>query len=103
MDMYNSKLFVILQYFDKYEQNWCWKYIQLFYFNRSEELFILYEAFFKIINSSKKNGGLDKIYLWLLFQLDKFYDDVWFWKYCLDLLKLVEGYFGQEIYEKCDF
>jgi len=102
MDMYNSKLFAILQHFDKYEQNRCRKYIQSPYFNRSEELLTLYEAFLKTINSSKKNGGLDKTYLWSLLQPDKPYDDVRFRKYCSDLLKLVEGYLGQEIYEKRD-
>ncbi len=102
MDMYNSKLFAILQHFDKYEQNRCRKYIQSPYFNRSEELLTLYEAFLKAINSSKKNGGLDKTYLWSLLQPDKAYDDVRFRKYCSDLLKLVEGYLGQEIYEKRD-
>jgi hypothetical protein len=102
MDMYNSKLFAILQHFDKYEQNRCRKYIQSPYFNRSEELLTLYEAFIKAINSSKKNGGLDKPYLWSLLQPDLPYDDVRFRKYCSDLLKLVEGYLGQEIYEKSD-
>lgn len=100
MDMYNSKLFAILMHFDKYEQNRCRKYIQSPYFNRSEELLTLYEAFLKAINSSKKNGGLDKTYLWSLLQPDKPYDDVRFRKYCSDLLKLVEGYLSQQIYEK---
>ncbi|MCI4647722.1 hypothetical protein, partial [Phaeodactylibacter sp.] len=97
--MYNSKLFAILQHFDKYEQNRCRKYIQSPYFNRSEELLTLYEAFLKAINRSKKNGGLDKTYLWSILQPDKPYDDVRFRKYCSDLLKLVEGYLGQEVYE----
>ncbi len=97
--MYNSKLFAILMHFDKYEQNRCRKYIQSPYFNRSEELLTLYEAFLKAVNSSKKNGGLDKTYLWSLLQPDKPYDDVRFRKYCSDLLKLVEGYLGQEVYE----
>lgn len=97
--MYNSKLFAILQHFDKYEQNRCRKYILSPYFNRSEELLTLYEAFLKSINSSKQNGGLDKPYLWSLLQPEKPYDDVRFRKYCSDLLKLVEGYLSQEIYE----
>lgn len=98
-DMYNSKLFAILQHFDKYEQNRCRKYIQSPYFNRSEELLTLYEAFLKVINGSKQNGGLDKPFLWSLLQPEQPYDDVRFRKYSSDLLKLIEGYLSQEIYE----
>ena len=45
--MYNSKLFAILEQFDKYEQNRCRKYIQSPYFNRSEQLEQLYERLLK--------------------------------------------------------
>ncbi len=98
--MYNSKLFSILQHFDKYEQNRCRKYIQSPYFNRSEELLTLYEAFLRVINGGERNGGLDKHHLWSLLQPGKDFDDVRFRKYCSDLLKLIEGYLAQEIYEK---
>lgn len=98
--MYNSKLFAILQHFDKYEQNRCRKYIQSPYFNRSEELLTLYESFIRVINGGKRNGGLDKHHLWSLLQPGKDFDDVRFRKYCSDLLKLIEGYLAQEVYER---
>ncbi|MCO6479461.1 MAG: hypothetical protein J5I94_22695 [Phaeodactylibacter sp.] len=96
--MYNSKLYTILEHFDKYEQNRCRKYIQSPYFNRSEELVELFEALISAING--ENGvSLEKEYIWKKLQPGKDYDDVRFRKYCSDLLKLVEGYLGQQVYE----
>lgn len=96
--MYNSKLYTILQHFDKYEQNRCRKYIQSPYFNRSEELFNLFEIFIKDINRPKPRS-LEREEIWKKLQSKKKYDDVRFRKYCSDLLKLVEGFLAQEIYE----
>ncbi|MCO6491799.1 MAG: hypothetical protein J5I98_25515 [Phaeodactylibacter sp.] len=96
--MYNSKLYAILEHFDKYEQNRCRKYIQSPYFNRSEELVELFEVLISAING--ENGvNLEKEYVWQKIQADKEYDDVRFRKYCSDLLKLIEGYLAQQIYE----
>lgn len=96
--MYNSKLYAILQHFDKYEQNRCRKYLQSPYFNRSEELVTLFEIFIKNINKGS-NKGLERETIWKKLQTTKPYDDVRFRKYCSDLLKLIEGYLAQEIYE----
>ena len=95
--MYNSKLYTILQHFDKYEQNRCRKYVQSPYFNRSEELIFLFEIFIKDINRAKPRSiGREEI--WKKLQPKKKYDDVRFRKYCSDLLKLVEGFLAQEFY-----
>ena len=99
--MYNSKLYTILQHFDKYEQNRCRKYIQSPYFNRSEELLKLFEILVKDINSNKPKG-FEKEKMWKKMQAGKKYDDVRFRKYCSDLLKLIEGFLAQEIYENND-
>ena len=97
--MYNSKLYAILEHFDKYEQNRCRKYIQSPYFNRSEELVELFDRQVGAIN--RDNGiNLEKEYLWKKIQPGKGYDDVRFRKYCSDLLKLVEGYLAQQAYER---
>ena len=53
--MYNSKLYTILEHFDKYEQNRCRKYIQSPYFNRSEELVELFDRLVSAIN--RENGA----------------------------------------------
>lgn len=97
--MYNSKLYNILENFDKYEQNRCRKYIQSPYFNRSPQLMELYEQLVKEVNATQKTG-LSKEQLWNTLQPDKPYDDVRFRKYCSDLLKLVEGYLAQEELEE---
>lgn len=97
--MYKSKLYLILQHFDKYEQNRCRKYLQSPYFNRSQELMQLYEALIAEVNGDVR-GTLDKEQLWADLQPGKAYDDVRFRKYCSDLLKLVEGYLAQEVYEQ---
>lgn len=96
--MDNSKLYTILNHFDKYEQNRCRKYIQSPYFNRSEELMTLYDLFVEALNKNN-NAALEKAAIWQHLQADKPYDDTRFRKYCSDLLKLVEGYLGQEAYE----
>ncbi|MCB9275827.1 MAG: hypothetical protein H6564_17405 [Lewinellaceae bacterium] len=96
--MYNSKLYSILEHFDKYEQNRCRKYIQSPYFNRSDELMALFEIFLDAINNKDPNI-LEKDRIWEGIQPDKPYDDVRFRKYCSDLLKLVEGFLAQQTYE----
>ncbi len=96
--MYNSKLYTILEHFDKYEQNRCRKYIQSPYFNRSEELVKLFEILAAAING-ENGANLEKEYVWSSIQPGKEYDDVRFRKYCSDLLKLVEGYLSQQTFE----
>lgn len=96
--MYNSKLYSILEHFNKYEQNRCRKYIQSPYFNKALELIDLYEIFIKRINSTSQRPFTKEI-IWKKLVPKKAFDDVRFRKFCSDLLKLVEGYLGQEVYE----
>lgn len=97
--MKNSKLYSILEHFDKYEQNRCRKYISSPYFNKNKDLSSLYEILIKHINS-KSEKELTKEVIWKKLQANKKFDDVRFRKYFSDLLKLIEGFLAQQIYEE---
>ena len=51
--MHNSKIYSILEHFDKYEQNRLRKYINSPYFNKNQALIQLFEIFIDHINSEK--------------------------------------------------
>lgn len=97
--MYKSKLYSILEHFNKYEQNRFRKYVSSPYFNKNETLVDLYEILIDEINT-KKQVGITKESLWKRLIPDKGYDDVRFRKHCSDLLKHVEGYLAQQIYDE---
>ncbi len=97
------KLYTILQSFDKIELNRVEKYINSPYFNKSKHLIQLFELLVKHIES-KKSGDLDnetaRGKVWKkLFGSDP-YDDVRYRKLNSDLLKLVEGYLAQQVYDE---
>lgn len=97
--MQNSKLYSILEYFDKYEQNRLRKFLISPYFNRNETLVQLFDLLTDQINA-KKETELPKEEVWsLLYPIAKF-DDVLFRKHCSDLLKLIENYLAQQVYEE---
>ena len=103
--MYNSKLYSILEHFDKYEQNRFRKYLHSPYFNRNENLINLFEVLIKQMN--KKNGQLnghsgmpEKESIWKKLEPGKPFNDIRFRKYLSDLLKLVESFLAQQIYEE---
>ncbi len=96
--MRNSKLYWILEHFDKYEQNRLRKFLQSPYFNKSQAIMQLFEVLIKDIQSEKKED-FSKEKIWVQLSLDSAYDDVRFRKYCSDLLKLIENYLAQQIYE----
>lgn len=102
--MRNSKLYSILEHFDKYEQNRCRKYINSPYFNKDENQSILFDFLIQDINKHCLNGGpkkeMDKEKIWNKLKISYKYDDVRFRKYCSDLLKLVEGFLSQKIFEE---
>ena len=96
--MHNSKLYSILEHFDKYEQNRCRKYIQSPYFNKNETLSALFEVLIKDINSTN-NTELEKTTIWDTIAPNLPYNDVRFRKHLSDLLKLIEGFLAQQTYE----
>ncbi len=97
--MQNSKLYSILYNFDKYEQNRLKKFLSSPYFNRNEALVLLFDLLISHINE-KSQTDLEKINLWNKIYLGESYDDVLFRKNCSDLLKLVEDFLAQQIFEE---
>ena len=97
--MHNSKIYSILKHFDKYEQNRLRKYIISPYFNKNKVLVHLFELMIEHIND-EKSLALEKTTLWNTIYTQKEYDDVRFRKLCSDLLKLVESFLAQQVYEE---
>lgn len=94
----NNKTYTILQSFDKYEVNRLRKFLQSPYFNMNEAIGTLFEIFIKdIFGKSKKE--LDKENIWSKIYGSKKYDDVRFRKLNSELLKLVEKFLAQQVYE----
>ncbi|MFK7809461.1 MAG: hypothetical protein AB8F74_16780 [Saprospiraceae bacterium] len=101
--MQHSKLYSSLNYFDKYEQNRLRKYISSPYFYKNEALIILFEILIKHQNRIKdgKNAkGIEDVNIWEKVSPGKAYDDVRFRKLKSELLKLVESFLAQQIYEE---
>ncbi|GJM32273.1 MAG: hypothetical protein DHS20C18_12740 [Saprospiraceae bacterium] len=97
--MRNTKVYSILEHFDKYEQNRLRKYLSSPYFNKNETLVELFEQFVNHINSEIQ-GDWAKEKVWKKIMPGVPYDDVRFRKYLSELLKLVEGFLAQNVYEK---
>ncbi len=97
--MRNTKVYSILEHFDKYEQNRLRKYLQSPYFNKNDTLVELFEIFIRHINSgSEHDWSKEKVWKKLIPKVS--YDDVRFRKYLSDLLKLVEGFLAQQAFEQ---
>ena len=97
--MRNSKLYSILEQFDKYEQNWCRKFLLSPYFNKDEVIVAIFDLLIEDLNNGK-NKRLDKEYIWQLVLPGTEYDDVRFRKYVSDLIKLIEDFLCQQLYEQ---
>ncbi|MEY3367292.1 MAG: hypothetical protein RI973_447 [Bacteroidota bacterium] len=97
--MQSSKLYSILYNFDKYEQNRLKKFLQSPYFNRNESLVKIFDLLTDHINLGKQ-GELAKEKVWKKVYPGIPYDDTLFRKNCSDLLKLIEGYLAQQVYEE---
>jgi hypothetical protein len=110
--MTDNKLYTVLTYFDKIEQNRLRKYVRSPYFNVNETLMNLYDIIITHINESegkpeKKNRSkldtshlLTKEKIWKKLYKTEPYQDTRFRKLGSELLRLVEGFLAQEIYEK---
>ncbi|MCF8244676.1 MAG: hypothetical protein K9J37_09365 [Saprospiraceae bacterium] len=97
--MQTSKLYSILDRFDKYEQNRLKKFLTSPYFNRNEALVQLFDLLVSHINE-KSTDDLEKTGLWSKIYNGQSYDDVLFRKNCSDLLKLVEDFLAQQVFEE---
>lgn len=97
--MQNSKLYSILYKFDKYEQNRLRKFLTSPYFNRNDALVKLFDLLVAHINE-RSTEELEKAELWSKIYVGESYDDVLFRKNCSDLLKLIEDFLAQQVYEE---
>ena len=95
--IYNTKLFKVVQSFDKYEINRLRKFIRSPYFNQDETLVQLFNLMVELTNEGQT---LSKVEIWSAIQGNNLYDDVRFRKYCSDLLKLIERFLAQEVFEQ---
>lgn len=98
--MEDNKLYIVLKHFDKIEQNRLRKYIRSPYFNVNETLMILFDILTEHINKNGKAPALTKEGIWKKLFGKEAYNDVRFRKLGSDLLKLVEDFLAQEVYEK---
>ncbi len=97
--MTDNKLYIVLTHFDKVEQNRLRKYIRSPYFNVNETLMIFYDILTEHINKNGKAGALVKENIWKKLFGKESFSDVRFRKLGSDLLKLIEGFLAQEIYD----
>jgi len=97
--MQNSKLYSILENLNKYEQNRLKKFLISPYFNRNEALILIFDILTEHINT-KKGDEIQKEEIWNQVYSETSYDDVLFRKNCSDLLKLVESFLAQQVYEE---
>ncbi len=97
--MTDSKIYNVITHFDKVEQNRLRKYIRSPYFNVNETLMTFYDVLSEHINGNGKAGELTKEQIWVLLYEHETFNDVRFRKLSSDLLKLVEGFLAQQIYD----
>ena len=97
--MHNNKLITILRHFRKADFNQFSKYINSPYFNKSQQLIHFFQLIQKGIHSPKQSA-LEKERIWKKVFPDQKYNDVRFRKLNSDLLKLVEGFLSQQIFDE---
>ncbi len=95
LHMKNTKIYNVLQNFNKLEQNRLRKFLKSPYFNSDEKIVELYDLVIKFMNGKSKKE-LSKETLWTKLTQKSKFDDVRFRKYCSDLLKNVESYLAYE-------
>jgi hypothetical protein len=97
--MTDNKLYIVLTHFDKIAQNRLRKYVRSPYFNVNETLMVYFDILTNHINKNGKGTPLEKEDIWAQLFPKEAYNDVRFRKLCSDLLKLVEGFLSQEVYD----
>lgn len=98
--MRNTKLYSVLEYFDKKEQSHLKKFLESAYFNSNEDLVKIFDLTIKHLNAHHNEKPFEKKEVWKAVQGKKPYDDVRFRKYMSDLLKLIESFLAQRVYEQ---
>ena len=97
--MHNNKLITILKHFDKSDFNHFGKYLASPYFNKSQQLTNFFNLIEKGIKSPKETF-LKKENIWVKLFPKQEYNDVRLRKLSSDLLKLIEDFLSQKIYDK---
>jgi hypothetical protein len=97
--MTDSKIYNVLKHFDKVEQNRLRKYICSPYFNVNETLMIFYDILAEHINANGEASLLSKENIWTQLYPNESFNDIRFRKLSSDLLKLVEGFLAQGVYD----
>lgn len=98
--MTDSKIYNVLTHFDKVEQNRLRKYIRSPYFNANDALMFFYDILAEHINANGKASLLTKEMIWTQLYKNETFNDVRFRKLSSDLLKLVEGFLAQQVYDE---
>ena len=97
--MKSTKIYTILSSFDRIEQNRLRKYLKSPYFNKNQTIRKYFELLIKNINAVKPKEPVKEQFWTKLFPNEP-YDDMRFRKLNSDLLRLVEGFLAQQIYEE---
>jgi len=92
----NNKLLSIIDTFSKVELNRLSKFIDSPYFNVNDDITILYKT---IISKFEKGLEFEKEELWQPIAKSKEFDSLRLRKISSDLLKLVEQFLAQEVFE----
>lgn len=95
--MNNSKLYIVVSTLNKLESNRLRKFITSPFFNRNETIVELFDL---IVWQVEKDKTLEKEKVWSKICPGSPFDDVRFRKYNSDLLKLVEDFLAQLIYQE---
>lgn len=95
--MNNSKLYLVLSTLNKLESNRLRKFIASPFFNKNETIVELFDL---IVWQIEKDKALEKEKVWAKICPETPYDDVRFRKYNSDLLKLVEDFLAQLVYQE---
>ena len=102
--MRSTKIYEILQQFDRIEHNRMRKYISSPYFNVNELLCQFFDLLVQDIydqqNPKINKKEWEKEEAWASVSHKEPYGDVRFRRLCSDLLRLIEGFLAQEIYDK---
>ena len=97
--MKKSKIYIALSHLNIYELNSFKKFVGSPYFNANEKLSKYYEYLEKYLKG-RKEGEIHKEDIWYYVNPGAKFDDIKFRKLTSDLLKLLERFLAQQVYDK---
>ncbi len=99
--MESTKLYNSLKYLDIYELSAFDKFINSPYFNQNEKLTGLYRILLPFLKN-KRDIEIEKLQVWEKLFGNQDFDDKYFRKINSDLLKLLERFIAQQVYDESD-